>query len=442
MGRLSNLRNKQSQKKFIWGALSEKQLDVMSWWHQHPDKDIIIADGAVRSGKTVSMIASFLFWSMHNFNGYNFGICGKTIGSLRRNVITELKKIAVGEYLVEEIRNENLIIIAYRDKRTGLLISNNFYCFGGKDESSQDLVQGITLAGVLFDEIALMPQSFVNQTVARCSVEYSKVFANCNPSAPQHWFKQEWIEKRDEKKIHYLHFTMVDNLTLSDTVRERYESLFSGVFYDRYIKGLWVLAEGVIYDNFNASTMVFEQRPVGIVKSWIGVDYGTSNATTFLLVGLGEDNKVYVLDEYYHSGRDGIKKSPEQYEQALVDWLELVKIKHGVRQPEYIIIDPAANYFITQLWYSKKVDVKIRQADNKVIPGINLIQSLITTNNLLVHKDCKHLLREFGSYRWDEKAQAKGEDKPVKQDDHVMDALRYSIYTNKMQFLHILNLAV
>lgn len=440
MSKLNRFRRKDGIKPFQWKPLSIKQQKVMTWWNPictSSRNDIIIADGAIRSGKTVSMVFSYITWAMTMFDRQNFAICGKTIASLKRNVIEELKKMCVGNYLLEEIRNENLIILAYyRDNK---LIINNFYCFGGKDESSQDLIQGITLAGCLFDEVALMPRSFVNQATARCSVQHSKLWFNCNPNSPQHYFKTDWIDKREDKKIYYLHFTMEDNLTLSEEIKERYRSMYTGVFYDRYINGLWVLAEGIIYDSFNANSMIFDKLDVRIVKSWIGLDYGTSNATTFILLGLGEDNKLYILDEYYHSGREGIKKSPEQYESELVKWIEKVRMMYRVK-PEYIYIDPAANYFITQLWYSKEIDIKIRQANNSVIDGIQLVQSFITTDSLRVNKQCTNILNEFGSYRWDDKAQARGDDKPVKTDDHCLDALRYVIYSNKMFMLRLLDM--
>lgn len=402
---------------FKFKPFSKKQLKILTWWRiKSPAKDQegIIADGAIRSGKTLSMSLSFAMWAMETFDQQNFGMCGKTIGSFRRNVLFWLKLMLKARgYRVKDLRADNLVVITKNRK------TNYFYVFGGKDERSQDLIQGITLAGVFFDEVALMPESFVNQATGRCSVDGSKYWFNCNPDGPYHWFKVKWIEKAKELKLIYLHFTMDDNLSLSERVKERYRRMFSGVFYKRYILGLWVMAEGIIYDMFDHETMVVDKIPT-IIRYWIGVDHGTSNATVFLLCGLGDDSRMYVIDEYYHSGREsGKQKSPAQYSKDFRKWLN----SHNV-SPDRIFIDPAAEAFIVQLW-SDGVK-RIAQADNGVKTGIELVSSIISNDLLRVHKRCKNVLKELSSYCWDEKAQERGEDKPMKVSDHTMDALRYT----------------
>ena len=214
---------------FKFKPFSTKQRKVLNWWcDSSPVKDAegIIADGAIRSGKTISMSLSFVLWAMTSFNGENFIMAGKTIGSFRRNVLFWLKLMLKSRgYVVEEHRADNLIIISNHDK------SNYFYVFGGKDERSQDLIQGVTAAGAFFDEVALMPESFVNQATGRCSVPGSKWWFNCNPESPHHWFKEEWINKAKERGLIYLHFTMDDNLSLTEHIKERYRSQYSGVFF-------------------------------------------------------------------------------------------------------------------------------------------------------------------------------------------------------------------
>ena len=164
-----NIKSRQKGQTFHFSPFSRKQKQVLTWWCKDSpvhDKDGIIADGAIRSGKTVSMSLSFAMWAMSTFNGQNFAMCGKTIGSFRRNVLFWLKLMLKSRgYSVIDRRADNLIIIRKGDTE------NYFYIFGGKDERSQDLIQGITLAGVFFDEVALMPESFVNQATGRCSVE-------------------------------------------------------------------------------------------------------------------------------------------------------------------------------------------------------------------------------------------------------------------------------
>ena len=244
----------QKKNSFKWQPFSEKQKKIMTWWcdaSPYKDWDGIIADGSVRSGKTVSMAPAFINWAMVNYDECDFALCGKTVGSLRRNVVNTLKQqlISLG-YEYEEKRTENLIVITDGNH------TNYFYQFGGKDESSQDLIQGMTLGGVLFDEVALMPQSFVAQAEARCSVAGSKLWYNCNPKGPSHWFKKEYVDIAKDKKLLYLHFTMKDNLTLTPEVRERYERMFTGVFYIRNVLGLWVTAEGKIYTAFTKDNVI------------------------------------------------------------------------------------------------------------------------------------------------------------------------------------------
>ena len=230
---------------FKFELFSRKQLKVLTWWLPNSPvrkMDMIIADGSVRSGKTTSMSLSYVQWSMDAFNGENLGLSGKTIGSFRRNVLAPLKRMLKAlKYKVKDHRADNMLEI----RKNGRV--NFYYIFGGKDERSQDLIQGITLAGMLFDEVALMPQSFVNQAIARCSVTGAKLWFNCNPAGPYHWFKAEFIDKLDKLNAVYLHFTMDDNLSLSEEIKERYKRMFSGVFFKRYILGLWVMAAGAIH---------------------------------------------------------------------------------------------------------------------------------------------------------------------------------------------------
>lgn len=209
------------------------------------------------------MSLSFAMWAMESFDGQNFAMCGKTIGSFRRNVLFWLKLMLKSRgYYVEDHRADNLVIVRRNGKE------NYFYIFGGKDERSQDLIQGITLAGVFFDEVALMPESFVNQATGRCSVDGSKYWFNCNPDGPYHWFKTDWIDKAEKKKIVYLHFTMNDNLSLSERIKKRYRSMYTGVFYKRYILGLWAVAEGIIYDMFSE-----EKHVISEPQSYVGRKY-------------------------------------------------------------------------------------------------------------------------------------------------------------------------
>lgn len=410
MGRLK-------QAIFKFKPFSKKQLKVLTWWLPDSpvsDKDGIIADGAIRSGKTLSMSLSFVIWAVETFDSQNFGMCGKTIGSFRRNVLFWLKLMLLSRgYAVADHRADNLLTASKAGK------TNYFYIFGGKDERSQDLIQGITLAGVFFDEVSLMPESFVNQATGRCSVEGSKFWFNCNPDGPFHWFNVNWIKKANLKNLLYLHFTMDDNLSLSEKIKARYQSMYSGVFYDRYIRGLWVVAKGIIYDMFSKAANVVETVERAYTQFYIAVDYGTQNATVFGLFGLYKD-KWYMVKEYYHSGRDsGVQKTDSQYADDLEEFIE----NYPVTQ---VVVDPSAASFKAEL---KQRQISTRDANNDVLNGIRLTGSLLLRSRLFINDCCKNTISEFESYRWDEKATLTGEDKPLKERDHSMDMIRYFCYT-------------
>lgn len=441
---------------FKFQPFSQKQKQVLTWWMRDSpvkDYDGIIADGAIRSGKTVSMSLSFVFWAMSSFNGQNFAMCGKTIGSFRRNVLFWLKLMLKSRgYRVADHRADNLVEISRGE------VTNHFYIFGGKDERSQDLIQGITLAGVFCDEVALMPESFVNQATGRCSVTGSKYWFNCNPDGPYHWFKVNWIDKaigyigkkkaeklREEarkagkeepalKNLLYVHFTMDDNLSLSEEIKERYRRMYSGVFFKRYILGLWAMAEGIIYDMFDKDKHVVDTEKVAADyeartgrsfwqyenERYVSCDYGTQNPTVFLLWEKGADKKWYCRREYYYSGRDkGRQKTDKEFSDDLTKWLRGVQIRA-------VILDPAAASFKAQL---EKDGYRVKKARNDVLDGIRFVASLLNQGSIFIDGSCENLIKEFASHIWDAKAGERGEDKPVKEWDHALDSLRYMAYT-------------
>lgn len=257
------------------------------------------------------MAIGFIMWSMASFDKQNFAICGRTIEALRRNVIVHIPTWLEGMFEVTERRSENKMVVTIGNR------SNTYYLFGGRDESSYTLIQGITLAGVLFDEVALMPRSFVEQAMARCSVSGSKFWFNCNPESPGHWFYKEWIRKAMERNMLYLHFTMDDNLSLDEKIKARYEGMYSGVFYDRYIRGLWTVAEGLIYTMFNKDYHVVPSVPRDYEEYLISCDYGTLNPTSAGLWGLCE-GKWYRVREYYYDGRkERYQRTDEEHYAAI-----------------------------------------------------------------------------------------------------------------------------
>ena len=393
-----------------WQRFSEKQKRVLSWWMAgSPDAgyEAILCDGAVRSGKTLAMGLSFFLWAMVSFQGQRFGICGKTVGSLRRNVLGEvLPKLAGLGFRWKEKRAENLLVVRFRGHE------NQFYIFGGRDESSASLIQGITFAGVLLDEAALMPRSFVEQACARCSVAGSRLWFNCNPAGPNHWFYRNWILEAEKRNALRLHFTMEDNPSLTSQIRQRYERLYSGVFYQRFVLGLWVQAEGRVYDFFTPEMAA--AVPEGPWQKWyISCDYGTVNPTSMGLWGLCGGVWYRVKEFYFDSRREQHQMTDEEYAGALG------KLAGG-RHITAVIIDPSAASFIEVL---RRKGWAVRKADNDVLRGIRITSDLLKEGKLVICAGCEDCLREMEAYVWDLESQ--GRDRVKKENDHAMDDMRY-----------------
>ena len=389
----------------------EKQLYTLTWWSDAAmhDYDAIICDGSIRAGKTMTMAVSFILWAFTAFDKQVFAICGKTIESVRRNIVTHLPQWLDGIVRIQERRSENLLIISFAGK------TNRFYLFGGKDEGSAALIQGMTLAGVMFDEVALMPRSFVEQALARCSVEGSKFWFNCNPDSPEHWFYKEWIQKHKEKNALYLHFTMKDNNSLSEKVKKRYENMYSGVFYDRFIRGLWVVAEGLVYDFFQSKkeTIIKTVDMNGYNEFYVSIDYGTINPCSMGLWGVNSEGAARIRESYFDSRKEGRQRTDEEHYQALVELVEDLPITR-------VIVDPSAASFIECI--RRHGEFRVKPAINSVIDGIRITSSLLNAGMIRIDPSCKDCIREFGLYRWDEKKTA---DTVLKENDHAMDEVRY-----------------
>lgn len=419
---------------FDFVPFSQKQSIVMSWWtptSRYKDFDAIICDGAVRSGKTVSEALSFVLWSMSTFDGKNFALCGKTVGGLRRNVLGPLKQMLKSTgYVIEDARIEGCLCIGAIDKDTKKKVTNYYYIFGGKDESSQDLIQGITLAGVFFDEVALMPASFVNQATARCSVEGAKFWFSCNPNSPFHWFKKEWINKVTEKKVLYLHFTMDDNPSLSEEVKNRYKALYTGVFYKRYILGLWVAADGIVYPMFDPDIHAIQLKRRW-TRIFVAGDFGIQNATTFGIFGYyAPERRYHQIASYYHSGRDDGQKTTKEYADDLKQFLA-----DNLVMPEYVVLDPSAAPMMVELRkdpYFARHGIDILPAKNRVDLGIQVVSFLLNERKFTLDPSCIKDIEEFTTYAWDSDKLDKGVEEVIKIDDHAMDKIRYAIMTDSI----------
>lgn len=413
-------------------AFSKKQLQLLTWWtDESPYHDLngVIAEGAIRAGKTIIMGLSFILWSMQKSSDINYAICGKTVASTRRNII---------EPLIEMLKQRKFKVIDRKTEGKLIVIKNNnkntYYIFGGKDEGSASLIQGITLGGVLFDEVALMPRSFVEQAMARCSVNGSKYWFNCNPEGPQHWFYVEHILKWKERKYIRIHFCLEDNPSLSKERIDNYKSLYTGIFYKRFILGEWAFANGIVYDMVTDENFYYNSNrgsvvPIKIIendiKPYYGVDFGTANPQVYLEVYKYADYAkkemcFYVENEYYWNSRKKLmQKTPDEYVSDFNNWC---------KEFSCLIIDPSATPLKAA---HRKYGHNVINAKNNVEEGIIGLSTLFANKMIKINKDnCPNLCAELGLYRWNEKKLNNGVEEVLKENDHCCDALRYAIMTS------------
>lgn len=390
--------------------ISEKQLKILAF--PYTKYEAIICDGAIRSGKSSIMMWAFVKWGMMNFDGQRFAICGKSVDSCIKNVIQPFLAMSLARetYRLRWRRIDKVLEVQNGN------ITNLFEVFGGKDESSFALIQGRTLAGVLLDEVALQPRSFVEQALARCSVTGSRFWFNCNPGPPSHWFYQEWIKQTERHKALHLHFLLEDNPALDPEIVERYKNTYAGVFYRRYILGEWCVADGLVYPMFDKSKHIATEQYSGGVY-YISIDYGTLNPTAMGLWQL-RNGKAVMLKEYYYDGRKQKRqKTDEEYADDLEAFAEGYQI-------ERVIVDPSAASFKETL--RRRGKFAVMDANNAVLDGIRLTGSLLLAGRILFDASCENTFDEFGSYCWDEKKET---DAVVKESDHAMDMIRYFVYT-------------
>lgn len=385
--------------KFNFGTFSEKAMKSIAL----SDARLNIWEGAVRSGKTITSLIRWLeFIKTHPDS--NLIMIGKTARTLKRNVIDVLLSIC-GDIATFNISRGELYI-------DGTVV----YTADANDERSHEKIRGITLAGAYGDEITLWPQSLFNTLLSRLSVEGAKFFGTTNPDSPYHWLKRDFIDRAGSLDMRVFHFLLEDNPNISEQYINALKREYSGLWYKRFIEGLWVQAEGAVFDSWNEEVHVTDSVPE-CEEYYVGIDYGTANPTAFILAGRA-NGIWYAIDEYYwDSVERGKQKTDYDYAQDLISFI-------GDIQVEKIFVDPSAASFRAEC---AKRGILLEDADNAVVLGIRKMSSLLNGGELLVAERCKNLRREFASYVWDTKAQLRGEDKPLKQNDHALDALRYII---------------
>ena len=404
-------------------GFSPKQLELFKFGFSKYDG--VIADGTIRSGKTSSMSIAFILWAMSEFRNKNFIIASKSVSSAERNIIKPLMNI---KYLHKQFD------IAYYTSTHTLKVTRGrntqyFYVFGGKDEASYQTVQGITSAGAFLDEVVLMPESFVNQVLARCSVPRSKYWFSCNPESPKHWFKQEWVNKAKDKNVKYIHFTMKDNPSLTTEIINRYENMYEGVFYQRYILGQWVRAEGIIYNKFadNLERYLIDKVPDNLILINVGVDFGgNKSGTTFVATGFTPHLKNIVVLE---AERIEEELSPETLDKKFSTFAKMVYAKYEklfttrCDNAEPVLIRGLKNIAIKD-----RLKTNIKRALKKPIKDrIELVQRLLGTDRLkMLRHSTIPLQKGLSQAVWSEKKEGVRLDDGTSDID-ILDAFEYSI---------------
>lgn len=401
--------------------ISPKQQKILAF--PYSGYDAIICDGAVRSGKTSIMTWAFIRWAMERFSGQRFGICGKTVDSASKNIIAPFLSMSLAreQYAMRWRRADKLLEV-----RQGA-VKNTFEVFGGKDESSAALIQGRTLAGVLLDEVTLMPRSFVEQALARCSVDGARLWFSCNPDSPQHWFYTEWILKCRERNTLHLHFTMRDNPGLSEATIARYEGIFTGVFFNRFVLGQWVRAEGAIYRPYaDAPERFLVDEAPPIARAVIGVDFGGgTSAHAFSCVGFTPGmNSMGVLAEWYC--KDVL--DPERLSAEFVYFVRMCQRRWLVTEA---CCDSAEQVLIRGLRRAaarEGVPITVRNALKKPINDrIRALCMLMAAGRFFALKSCPKTSEALMAAVWDERSPTKD----VRLDDGTMnidslDAMEYA----------------
>lgn len=422
----SRHRRRKSRETFRFQPFSRKQRQLMRWWQEdspHADKDIVIADGAIRSGKTIAMICGFLWWSLATFQGESFIIAGKSMGALKRNVIRPMLMILRAWGLEYDYnRSDNVIYIG----------TNEYYLFGAVNESSQDVLQGMTAAGAYADEVALFPKSFVYQMMARCSVTGRRIWMNCNPEGPGHWFLKEFIQEAESKRIYHLRFTLDDNLTLDQAVKEGYHRQWSGVFYLRNILGEWAAAEGAIYMDLVERPERYlideHELPQGLQFGTIGVDFGgrlSGHSFTFTAFTRRFETIVTMKDFY----RKGVI-TPQQLESDFLDFVRSCE-QYNIPIAE-ILADSAEQVLIAGLnkaLIEAKMPYQVTNAKKGlIIDRIRLYVSLLAQERWKIMRHCKHTFDAFTTAVFDDKSL---EDKRLDDGSTIMDPIDSQEYSTE-----------
>lgn len=388
-------------------SLSNKQIESF----QQSDARINIFEGPVRAGKSFIGLVRWLEFCRRGPPG-PLVICGRTDKTIKRNIISPLQDL-VGDAVKYSI-----------GKGEVRLYDRVMYVIGANDERAEAKIRGSEFAGALIDELTLLPENFCKMLLSRLSIPGAQLFASTNPDSPFHWVKKDLIDREKELNCKVFSFSIDDNPALSEEYKKELKREYQGLWYKRYIEGKWVMAEGAVYDFFDDDIHIIKHPPGNATSYILGVDYGTTNPCVFSLIGYNPSlyPNMWLEKEYYYNSKETQRqKSDYEYTKDLIEFTDGVYC-------EAIYIDPSAASFKQEL--RRNGVQNIRDANNDVLTGIRFVGQLLMNGTLKVCENCTKTIQEFSNYVWDCKASERGEDKPVKMNDHAMDSIRYAIMTH------------
>lgn len=372
--------------------------------------------GAVRSGKTIASLIAFLIGVATAPDTGLILIVGRTLQTIERNILDPLQDWGLFGFVAGQIHHT-------RGATTAVILGRTVHLIGASDARAEGRIRGATVYLAYVDEATLVPESFWNQLLARLSVPGARLLATTNPDSPAHWLRKKFLLRADKLNLATWHFTLDDNPGLDPTYVAALKREYVGLWYKRFIQGLWVMADGAIYEAFDEDRHVVKALPAMRRYLAAAIDYGTTNPTHAVMLALGDDARLYVTSEWRYDSRVQLGSlSPVEYSKRIRAWMT------GLPAPTWVIVDPAAADFRQQL---KDDGVPSKAGNNSVVEGIRTISSLFAVDKLRIHASCKGLLDEIPGYTWDPDKAEKGEDAPIKVEDHGLDALRYGIYTTR-----------
>lgn len=441
----------------VTGKMSPKQLASVHWSKR---RKIALWVGAVSAGKTFASLVAFLFALRVAPDGELIVVIGKTLQTIERNVINTLQNPklfgALAAHTIHTTGSSHAIILG---RRVELIGANN--------SSAEERIRGGTFGLAYVDEATLLPPNFWAMLLTRLRVKGARLLATTNPGSRNHWLKVGYIDRADLVNMITFHLTMADNPSLDAEYIADMENTYSDrTLYDRFIRGLWTAAEGAVYQDFDdrvkpisdhtAHTIAFRDMPELQRVLAVGMDWGTTNASTGLLLGLTNERsleglprpRLILMDEWrYDSRKTKIRRTPEWLADDYAAWYSGggrgFHVAHSPQpitftEPEYHVVDPAAPAFRLAL---QNIGFANDPAANDVLRGIGAVSNLIGSHHLLVTDRCKGFLSEVTEYVWDQKKADEGEDYPVTENDHSLDAARYAIYTTRSLWWPILKSA-